>query len=331
MQGLQVQLELAVWFCARLPPLPFEFEAGGMKSALRSAPRGGPRNVRKDVLDQAALTEAINSHAAQHGALSMLDLGAYLRLPSSRAVIGSELARLHPVIVLVLAQLPSGRAKQVCLRSVYVRFIAQHPGSWKFLGTAKSLSDHAADLAGSWLTILSHCRRLTDPVRYRQATQQLSGEALERVQWLRDHFLAFAKDNPDDEHHSEPDASLRVEEEVDLDAVSELMPSQPDEAFSARSPTAGARIRGKQRPGPKGSANPGSKTLQAMKRPAAAPSKKAAQPGANRLKRPSGAQKLLVITQEAALAERPNGCSRCRGTQGCTPSCWRTRKCHLQK
>ena len=73
-----------------------------------------------------------------------------------------------------------------------------------------------------------------------------------------------------------------------------------------------------------------------MKRPAAAPGPAKQEKG---LAKPAGKKSRVGKTQEAAamqpitrkLAAKkfPHGCSRCRGTVGCTPSCWKKRNYNL--
>lgn len=69
-------------------------------------------------------------------------------------------------------------------------------------------------------------------------------------------------------------------------------------------------------------ANSTSKLFEALqlspkKRPAASVNKKSAPV--------KPLKKLVPISLKDRIAQRPNGCSKCRRVKGCTPSCWKVR------
>ncbi|CAJ1406010.1 unnamed protein product [Effrenium voratum] len=266
-----------------------------MKASLRAAGRGGARNWRKEDLDQTALIQAFTQHAVQHGPLSLLQFGPYLGLPTTRAIMGAELVRLSPILRMFLAQIPAGKVKLTCLRTLYIKFCSQHPAVWHFLGTQKSLSDHATDCANTCLTMLAHARRLTDEVKFRQAASGLTTSEAQVLESLRDHFR-MQRHQPLSADEAEGGDSGAGVGEVDLDHLSDFLASQELPADLEKR----------------------SGTKQVLKRPAQrAPS------AVHARKKPAASS--ADISKEEALRQFPQGCGKCRGKPGCYRSCHKYR------
>ena len=196
--------------------------SGAMKASLRATcGRGGARpNIKKEEVDEQALHDSMQDFASRHGSQVCVQLGSYLNLNVSKAVNGRELCRLWPLTQLLLSHVPPGCLKLTSIRNVYVRFIAAHPALWKVLGSEKTLSEHAHDLANSWLTVMAHCRRVVDEVRFRQATLGLAPGHVKILEEIRSRFAQQGVQEDDEE--------TGLEQQVDLDGLEDLcLPKRP--------------------------------------------------------------------------------------------------------
>ena len=272
-----------------------------MKTALRCfAGRGGVRpNLKKDEIDEQAVRDSMQDYASRHGSQAWVQMGSYAKLSVAKAVNGLELCRLWPLMTVLLSHVPSGCIKLTDMRNVYVRFIAAHPTLWKYLGSEKVLSEHAQDLANSWLTIMAHCRRVVDATRFRQASLGLKPANVQILEQIRNHFAQHAE-------QAEPELSEDAPE-VNLDGLEELLPSQASVDHVQES--------AEEEPSEKGGS--------VLKRPSARKHTLKMKRPARSFRRPAAASssERPTITRAQARAQFPQGCGKCRSRVGCTPSC----------